>query len=414
VLSWQQRILCQLAQCSAKLFNPRSILQKRAKCCGLTRVLVPTTSDTTGRDEVDDTQEGSPVIEVILQNQPNHLSCWEVLTKSEIGSVKQTEAYNLALAKSPLRRWGKSGLVLATVGGDLMGGCAFAAIPSVIPFNSYKIIDDGPLVADSRMRTEITQTIIKTVTRLNPGFFCPGILVKDSLGQIPPEVVKALGLHTYVGGCTFRVNLRKTEDELWRSLRRDARREVRKAILEGCQTVTDTKGDYLEAFSEILRVTMERGGEHYWQESVLAAYREYLFPTGLARLQVVLTDRNELAAGALILCDPNKNRMYYYFAASSSQLRGRWAGDLLVWEIIKRGASEGYSTFDLGGAPCSPRPGTKTGGIFSFKSKWGGTFVQEYHHVNTAYLLSRRLGELPLPSRLKRIAERIARLATTR
>ncbi|MGB9023365.1 MAG: GNAT family N-acetyltransferase [Candidatus Bathyarchaeia archaeon] len=372
------------------------------------------TEEATARDEVNDAQKGSTVMEVILQEQPSNPSCWEALTESEIGSVKQTEAYNVALAKSSMRKCGKSGLVLATVGGDLIGGCAFAAIPSAIPFKSYKIIDDGPLVLDEDTRTEITETIIKTVTRLNPGFFCPGILVKDSLGQIGPDVVKALGLHTYVGGCTFRVNLRKTEEELWRSLRQNARRGVRKAMLEGYHAVTDTKGDFLEAFSEILRATMERGGEHYWQESILAAYRKHMFPAGLARLQIVLTDRNEVAEGALVLCDPNKHRLYYYFAASSSQLRGRWAGDLLVWEIIKRGASEGYSTFDLGGVPCSPRPGTKTGGIFSFKSKWGGTFVHEYHHVNMAYLLSRKLGELPLPSHLKQTAERITKLVTAR
>lgn len=350
----------------------------------------------------------TPLIRVTLQHQSSHLSWWETLVRSNIGAVKQTLAYNTALAESEKEKGGKPGLALASIGDRLVGGCAFEVVPSrTVPLIR---IEDGPLTVDPCMGSKITESIITTIMRLNPGIFGPSISVKDSLRRIKPETARAAGLHTYVD-CNFQVNLMKTEDELWRSLPKTARRGVRTAVKEGYNVVTDA-GDLLEAFGGILRESLERGGRRYWHDSLLVAIRKHLFQVGLARLYVALIG-NAVAAGVLVLCDPNKQRLYYYLAGSSAKHRGLWAGDLLVWEIIKRGALEGYSYLDMEGVSCSPKPGTKADGLFRFKSKWGGTFRQRYYHASLAYLLYEKLTELRGASYLIPTAVRIARMVGT-
>jgi CelD/BcsL family acetyltransferase involved in cellulose biosynthesis len=143
-----------------------------------------------------------------------------------------------------------------------------------------------------------------------------------------------------------RIDVTRSPDEMWESLRSSARRAIRKARSAGLEVTAATSVDELRAFFEMhLRVRKHK------YELLAQPYRffEAIWEQFLARgdgLLLLARVGKEIVGGTLNL--KWRDSLYYKFNASSlGQLEVR-PNDLLMWEGMVRAHHQGLAWVDLG------------------------------------------------------------------
>jgi CelD/BcsL family acetyltransferase involved in cellulose biosynthesis len=143
-----------------------------------------------------------------------------------------------------------------------------------------------------------------------------------------------------------RIDVTRSPDEMWESLRSSARRAIRKARSEGVEVTAATSPAELRAFFEMhLRVRKHKYG------LLAQPYRffEAIWEQFLARgegLLLLARAGGEILGGTLNL--KWRDSLYYKFNASSlTQLEVR-PNDLLMWEGMVRAHEQGLAWVDLG------------------------------------------------------------------
>jgi lipid II:glycine glycyltransferase (peptidoglycan interpeptide bridge formation enzyme) len=77
--------------------------------------------------------------------------------------------------------------------------------------------------------------------------------------------------------------------------------------------------------------------------------------------------------------------LYDWYAGSLPEYKEKYPNDILPWEIMKWGISNGFKTFDFGGAG---KPGINYG-VRDYKMKFGGELVNfgRFEKVHKPFLL---------------------------
>jgi hypothetical protein len=186
------------------------------------------------------------------------------------------------------------------------------------------------------------------------------------------ELVPSLGLtasfKTWVAPLpddpdALRAGWKKTENNLWRSLR--------KADREGVTArMTDSEDD-LRAFHRIYEENVRRHRSLPYSWRLFSLNRKYLSESGVYRL-VVAEHEGQIIAGGL-LNTFNRNIDLVYNASSSEHLDLR-PNHAVYWHAITWGIANGYRTYTMGQAP----PGES---LARFKAQWGGEPVDRFRYV---------------------------------
>ena len=188
------------------------------------------------------------------------------------------------------------------------------------------------------------------------------------------------------------VDLNRSEEQIWASLRDNARQNIRKAERSGVTIREGRKLDDVQTFYRMhanLRKTKYRmfAQPFSFFENIHAA-----FSSG-DRLLVLLAEQDGMAiAGILFLI--HEGTLYYKFNASTeTALR---PNDLLVWTGMKIGRQSGLSRFDFGVSDIE-QPG-----LVRFKRKFATeertvtytTWMPPDHHDRRADEAGRLLGQI--------------------
>ncbi|HSL45264.1 MAG TPA: GNAT family N-acetyltransferase [Anaerolineales bacterium] len=166
----------------------------------------------------------------------------------------------------------------------------------------------------------------------------------------------------------FLIDLTRPSQELWKNIRSNAQRNIRKAQKSGVTIEEAHTPEDVDAAYVILQDVYHRIQVPLPDRSLFTAAFEALHPKNM--MHILFARLNGVNIGALTLLTYKGNILYWYTGPLREYTEYR-AGDLLVWSAIEFGKKLNCHTFDFGGGG---RPDEEYG-VRDFKLKFGGQQV---------------------------------------
>jgi lipid II:glycine glycyltransferase (peptidoglycan interpeptide bridge formation enzyme) len=185
------------------------------------------------------------------------------------------------------------------------------------------------------------------------------------------------------------IDLKKSEDELWKDVYSKRRNEIRRAKKEGT-TVKELKDEHeLKESYNILKEVYARASLPLHEWSMFEVAYKILFPKNMIKFFGAFY-KNKIIGTIVILC--YKDRIYDWYAGSHKEFYNKYPNDLLPWEVFLWGKRNGYKIFDFGGAG---KPGQPYG-VRDYKKKFGGVFVNfgRFEKIHKPFMM--KIGKLGL------------------
>ncbi len=200
----------------------------------------------------------------------------------------------------------------------------------------------------------------------------------DPQGQQVMDILRKRGWRYSASQVQFKntitIDLTRSEEELLDAMGQGKRRKVRYGPKHGV-TVRDATLDDLPLLYKLYAETGERN------EFVTRPYSYYedewglMMRAGLAHALIAEVDGKAVAH--VILFHFGRKCWYFYGASvSDNEVRKLMPSDLLQWEAMRWAKAQGYSTYDLWGAPNVFDESDAMWGVFQFKRDFGGTVVR--------------------------------------
>ena len=170
---------------------------------------------------------------------------------------------------------------------------------------------------------------------------------------------------------TMLVDLRRSEDELLSAMKGKWRYNIRLAQRKGVEVYHGGVDD-LPLFYEMYTSTSAR------DEFIIRPFSYYadawgtFVRQGLA--QLFLARREEDTLGGLILFHFG-DKAWYMYGASTDRHRSLMPNHLLQWEAMRWARAQGYSSYDMWGAPDVLDETDPMWGVYRFKMGFGGEFA---------------------------------------
>lgn len=174
------------------------------------------------------------------------------------------------------------------------------------------------------------------------------------------------------------IDLRSTEEQLWREIHTKRKNEIRRAINEGVCVRIQNDLNTLDECYNVLKEVYQRAKlplpdiNHF--RSLLTN------STSQDGLKVFVAKFDGKIIGCM-LCLAYSQILFDYYAGSYQSFYPKHPNDLLPWEVFKWGKANGYTKFDFGGAG---KPGVPYG-VRDYKKKFGGELrnygrYEKIHH----------------------------------
>jgi lipid II:glycine glycyltransferase (peptidoglycan interpeptide bridge formation enzyme) len=173
---------------------------------------------------------------------------------------------------------------------------------------------------------------------------------------------------------TFQMGLRASEDELFSKLNSKTRYNVNLAFKKGVQIYENTSAEGMEQYVQILEETTQRQGFYAHKPEYFRKMWEHAGNSGMLRIFNAVYENQVLVSWVMFVFN---KKLYYPYGASRSAFREVMPSNLMMWEMIKFGKSEGCELFDMWGS-LGPMPDEKDAwfGFHRFKKGFGGDLVE--------------------------------------
>lgn len=206
------------------------------------------------------------------------------------------------------------------------------------------------------------------------------VLVVDS-GLVLPIAghtwrLERFGLHrSPVPLETVLVDLRRSEEELWRAVDHSVRQGVRKAREHGLTVREVTAESEVEALYPLIEKFGRQRDFAIISRSRLRALHRVFHPAGRSHILVCENASRPAAVSVILLTN---QRAGLLVVASAPEFAAVQATSLLDWESMRFAKAHGAVSFDFLGLPPA---GGDLDGLRRFKLKWGGAVVPEEEYL---------------------------------
>ena len=162
------------------------------------------------------------------------------------------------------------------------------------------------------------------------------------------------------------IDLTKSEKELWRAIKKNARRYINKPKREGVTVSEQTNEVGLKKFYTCMQELNKNSVEPIYipSYSFYKLMLDTLKPKNMIKIHNVLYDGTVIGGGIGIYF---KDIVTFRYAKIVEKYRDLHPHYLLHWVRIKESKDLGYTYIDLGGIPSDTNSG-----IYFFKTRWGG------------------------------------------
>lgn len=173
----------------------------------------------------------------------------------------------------------------------------------------------------------------------------------------------------------YLVDLDRPVPDVLQAMGRSTRKQIRRGLRLGRVRVDDARGAAdVDACHDLLRSTYRRAGVPLADASLFRAAFDVLVPRGMARFVMARFDGTLVATSVELAFGARVDGWY----SGVDRAAGRWTpNELLMWDVLRRGAQEGRRVYAFGGAG---RP-DEAYGVRDFKAKFGGRLVDNGRDV---------------------------------
>ncbi len=169
---------------------------------------------------------------------------------------------------------------------------------------------------------------------------------------------------------TFKIDLTRTENELWQEMSSSHRRKIRLALKEGVKIKSGSQ--YSEVAYRLVRDTFHRSKIGFMK---LSDFRNYL--NGLGEfVRIFVAEHQGQYQGAVVIPFSLHSAYYVYGGSLPEPVTG--ATNLLHWEAIRYFQSLGVRFYDFVGVRINPEKGSKQEGLSQYKERFGGKLYRGY------------------------------------
>jgi len=167
----------------------------------------------------------------------------------------------------------------------------------------------------------------------------------------------------------FLIDLRKSREELWKNLKDDKRKAVRKAKKKGLQVCECTDKGEIPIFYDLVKERYVKRKTPLEDISNFEAVFDILVPKNEAKVLFVRYNDEYIATRLILLY---KGIIYAWYSGSNSDYLRYHPNDLITWHVLEWGSENGFHTFDFGGGG---EPEEATAGWVEFKRRFGGKSI---------------------------------------
>jgi hypothetical protein len=224
----------------------------------------------------------------------------------------------------------------------------------------------GPLAASD----DGYRALLEAACRLTESSGARSWTLHSRLGgyeRLVPGLRLAGGFKTWVAPLPgdaeeLRAGWKKSQNNLWRSLRKADRSGVTARMADG--------EDDLRRFYTLYEENVRRHRSLPYSWRLFALTRKLLSEAGVYRLVVAEHDGQVVAGGVLNVFRSNIDLVYNASSSDHLDLRPNHA---VYWQAISWGIENGYRTYTMGQAP-------EGGSLARFKQQWGGEPVDRFRY----------------------------------
>jgi lipid II:glycine glycyltransferase (peptidoglycan interpeptide bridge formation enzyme) len=198
----------------------------------------------------------------------------------------------------------------------------------------------------------------------------------DSVGLAVLMTLAARGWQLSADQVQFRntvsIDLTRSTDELLAAISQNTRRKIRIAEREGVTVRVGTTDD-LPVLYDLYRMTGER--DHFLirpSEYYERAWRTFI-DAGLAH--PLIAELNGVAVAHVILFHFGR-KCWYFYGASSNEYRETMPNYALQWHAMQWAKTNGYTIYDMWGAPNHFIESDPMWGVYTFKRGFRGAVVR--------------------------------------
>lgn len=233
------------------------------------------------------------------------------------------------------------------------------------------------------MPDEEQLAVLKQLGRQHKALFIklePNIAEKVGNPSAHQEITKFLLSHDAVPGrplftrYSFQLDLTKPEEELFANASSKTRYNVNLAAKKGVTIRENTSEAGMEQYISILEETTNRQGFYAHTPEYFRKLWRVMGNSNMIRIFEAWYEDTVLVSWVMFVFN---GVLYYPYGSSRSIHRDVMASNLMMWEMIRFGKSQGCSTFDMWGS-LGPEPDPKDPwfGFHRFKKGYGGDLVE--------------------------------------
>ncbi len=180
-----------------------------------------------------------------------------------------------------------------------------------------------------------------------------------------------LGKHGFVyeEHLNYLINLKRSSDAVFQNFGRRTRKNIRRGLRQGEVVIEEAKErDQVNACYDLLCQSYREAHVPLADRSLFEAALDLLHPKGMVRFTLARVGQTPVAASVELLY---KDVIYGWYGGVDRNYGSYVPNELVMWDILKWGAENGYHLYDFGGAG---KPDEEYG-VRDFKSKFGGELV---------------------------------------
>ena len=169
---------------------------------------------------------------------------------------------------------------------------------------------------------------------------------------------------------TYVIDLRQSEEILWKNVHSKHRNVIRNARNKGVRILSGM--EYATTAYRLIRETFKRSSlpfmSHYTFERMILGLGE--------NVKIFVADCNGVVQGCAVIPFSKQGAYYNYGGTVSEPLSG--ATNLLQWEAIRYFRALGVNCYDFCGVRINPEKGSKAAGLMMYKERFGPQLLQGY------------------------------------
>jgi lipid II:glycine glycyltransferase (peptidoglycan interpeptide bridge formation enzyme) len=191
----------------------------------------------------------------------------------------------------------------------------------------------------------------------------------------------------YEDHLNYLIDLDRPPENILQSMGRRTRKHIRRSLRRGLVKIEEIKNvEQVATCYRLLQQSHQMAKIPLADLSLLETAFDLLYPKNMIRFTLACLENTPIATSAELLY---KDVVYGWYSGMDREYGSYVPNELIMWDVLKWGADNGYTVYDFGGAG---RPDEEYG-VRDFKAKFGGDLVcygrNTYVHAPFRFALSK-------------------------